>query len=169
MAYKVGFSVELIDRRELEPLLEVLAAVLEPYARGVREFGITHEVKGMRGSTKVVEKVKFEPGEDIDLAEFGIPAMTPLELLIEGAKSPETAQRRSRDRVLDAIDNLRPRDGDGLSSVSLSAGGKVVELLSRAEERRRREAAAARDESDDEQLLDEIESGARGSFIPAQL
>lgn len=121
MAIKVAFSVEVLTRDQLEMVLSILEESLADFQRGERAFAITHEVKGLRGKTVIKENVAYEPGEPIDLADFGIPALTPLEQLLE-----ESEGRRQSTGARAAVARLRPRPGEG--PVEIRAGGRSVRL-----------------------------------------
>jgi len=148
MAIKLTLTIEMYERRTLEKVLETLADALESHKTrlGERAVKIAHEVQGPRGKTKLSEDALFKLGEPIDLGAFGIPKLTPLEELLEAADSPEAGRRRARERVLDALDDLRPEPGSSISSVELTngagegvrltAGEKVVEFIGARERER---------------------------------
>lgn len=47
---------------------------------------LAHELKTVRGKKTFKEEITFDPGETVDLSEFGIAAATPMERAIEGMR-----------------------------------------------------------------------------------
>ena len=79
MAHKIGLAIETTNKDLRDELLDALSELLNEHNITTRVFTITYEEKTPRGARKVVDKLEFGPGEDIDLGEFGLEKALPID------------------------------------------------------------------------------------------
>ena len=108
MAFKLSIGFETTDPLRRDAFLEALLDLIDDQRAGADKATIKIQREELRGNgkRKIIDEQTIEPGMPMpDLSEFGLTLLTPIER---------------------AIDQLRPRAGDGIDAVELSAGGRSV-------------------------------------------